>query len=326
LNGNLKLTIIVSNHHGANAPNITAGFDRTFGPAFYYFNHGARNSTLAELRRDATRYADPEWGQPFYDAVAPFVSGYISPSKRGKFRGKLSLPKEAKNAIAILSASEIDVQDNAASPNSYQYWSKINSEGEVTIPMVVPGIYRMTIQAAGVFGEYIQDNIEITGGKSTPTNAVTASWKEESHGQEAWRIGMPDQSAGDYRHGFAKDKAHPRAPEEYRIFWGAYDFQKDFPSGVRFKVGESVEGRDWNYVHWSEFNGRGGGNVSDWRVIWSQGNQTQTQGSKATLTIQLAGVKTASGNSHILENGKPWPDLPFTVLVNNQQIDVWDIP
>lgn len=188
--------------------------------------------------------------------------------------------------------------------------------------MVVPGKYRMTVQAEGVFGKFIRDGIEI-GGKSGAV-PVLASWEEERHGYEIWRIGTPDQSAGEYRHGFAKDKKHSRGPQEYRIFWGAYNYEKDFPDGVRFKIGESVEAEDWNYVHWSEFNGRGGANVSDWNIAWHQSNKTQ--GSTATLTVQLAGVKTTSGNSHVLEGGKPWPDLPFTVLVNGQQLETWKIP
>jgi rhamnogalacturonan endolyase len=93
---------------------------------------------------------------------------------------------------------------------------------------------------------------------------------------------------------------------------------------VQFKIGESVEAEDWNYVHWSEFNGRGGANVSDWSIIWHQSDDVR--GSKAILTLQLAGVKTASGNSHVFEGGKPWPDLPFTVLVNGQQLEPWNIP
>jgi rhamnogalacturonan endolyase len=31
---------LVSNHHGNGTPNITNGFDRTFGPFYYHFNSG----------------------------------------------------------------------------------------------------------------------------------------------------------------------------------------------------------------------------------------------------------------------------------------------
>lgn len=306
----------MSNHYGANVPNITAGFDRTFGPAYYYFNHGSSNTTLAELRHDAAQYASPIWNLPFYEAISGFVPGYVSPSKRTTFNAQISLPHGADKATVILSADGLDFQDNAATPNAYQYWSPVSSTGQVRIPMVVPGKYRMTIQARGVFGDFVLDGVDVGGG-------VMVSWKEESSGQELWRLGIPDHSAGEFRHGFARDKQHSLAPQEYRIYWGAYNYEKDFPNGVRFRIGESDQAEDWNYVHWSEFKGS---NTSDWAISWHQSTGMKAS-SKATLTVQLAGVKGISGNSHVPSgNGKPWPDLPFVVLVNNQQLETWNIP
>jgi rhamnogalacturonan endolyase len=311
----------VSNHHGATVPNITAGFDRTFGPAYYYFNHGSKTSTLADLRSDALKLSAPTWNTEFYNAVAQHVPGYNAPATRGVFKGRFTLPPKAKNGVAILSVSGIDVQDNAATHNAFQYWSKLGNDGAVEIPMVVPGTYRLTLYADGVFGEYFQDNIEIKGGSTNPT--VTATWQETKSGKELWRLGTPDHSAGEYRHGFARDTGHTQQPEEYRIVWINYDFRKDFPGGVRFKIGQSKEERDWNYVHWSEFGGVGGENVSDWRILW---DQNSTVAGKATFTVQLAGVKTASGNSHVIEDGKAYPNLPFDVLINGRKLESWNIP
>ncbi|TLD39160.1 rhamnogalacturonate lyase precursor [Venturia nashicola] len=308
---------MVSNHRGANAPNLTAGFDKTFGPAYYYFNHGSSNSTLAELRHDAAQFANPTWNLPFYEAISGFVPGYVPPSKRTTFKARISLPRNAKKATVILSADGIDVQDNAAKPNAYQYWGRVaTSTGEVSIPMVVPGKYRMTVEAQGVFGDFVLDGVDI--GKK-----IVKSWKEESSGQELWRIGTPDFSAGEFRHGYARDRKHSLAPQEYRIYWRSYDYLKDFPNGVHFRIGESNPAEDWNYVHWSEFDKI---NTSNWTISWHQGTMTNAS-SKATLTVQLAAVKSVSGNSHVSSGKeKSWPDLPFTVLVNNQQLKTWNIP
>jgi rhamnogalacturonan endolyase len=303
-------------------PNITADFDRTFGPAYYYFNHGSKNSSLAELRTDALKLSGATWNTEFYDAIALHVPNYNAPATRGTFKGKFTLPPNAKNAVAILSVTGVDVQDNAVSHDSFQYWSKIERDNSVEIPMVVPGTYRLTIYADGVFGEYFQDGIEIKGG-SHSNPIVTATWQETTAGKEIWRIGTPDHSAGEFRHGYARDTDHTQKPEQYRIVWLNYDFRKDFPGGVRFKIGQSKEERDWNYVHWSEFGGVGGENVSDWRILWDQ-NSNGT--GKATFTVQLAGVKTASGNSHVIEDGKAFPSLPFGVLVNGKALESWNIP
>jgi rhamnogalacturonan endolyase len=274
------------------------------------------------LRTEALKLSAPTWNTEFYNAVAEYVPGYIAPVKRGTFRGKFELPANAKNSLAILSVTGIDVQDNAAVHDSHQYWSKIGADGTVEIPMVVPGTYRLTIYADGIFGEYSQDNIEVRGGNNT-TPIVTATWKEVTSGKEIWRIGSPDHSSGEFRHGFTRDTGHTQQPEEYRIVWLNYDFKKDFPGGVRFKIGQSKEAHDWNYVHWSEFGGVGGENVSDWRILW---DQKSTLAGKATFTVQLAGVKTASGNVHVIEDGKVYPNLPFGVAVNGKKLESWQIP
>jgi rhamnogalacturonan endolyase len=117
---------------------MTVGFDRTFGPAYYYFNHGSPSSTIAELRQDAVGHASPTWDITFYETVAPYFPGFFPPSKSGTFKGQISIPVKAKNAIVILSTDGMDVQDNAANPNGCQYWSAIGPDDEVEIPLIVP--------------------------------------------------------------------------------------------------------------------------------------------------------------------------------------------
>ncbi|QDS67432.1 hypothetical protein FKW77_000300 [Venturia effusa] len=289
----------VSQHSGGNVPNITAGFDRTFGPAYFYFNHGAWNSTVYDLRHDAEQYSSPTWNLPFYEAIAPSVPGYVAPSKRITFKARILLPQSAEKAVVTLSANGRDFQDNADRPNDYQYWAPVaKATGEVSIPMVVPGKYRMTIQARGVFGEFIQDDVNID-------DETTVSWEEESAGRELWRIGIPDRSAGEFRHGFARDRLHSLHPQEYRIFWRAYDYIKDFPNGVHFKIGESTEAEDWNYAHWDQFNSI---NTSDWKISWHQNGEQA--GSEATLTVQLAAAKLGNANATITQEA-----LPCTMVI-----------
>lgn len=319
----------VSNHHGASVPELGPGFDRTFGPAYYYFNHGAPGSSLQESRSDAARFADPTWAKAFYNNVARHVQGYVPPSNRGTFRAKVKLPPTASKPIAILSASELDFQDNSYAPDHGQYWVPIDANGNVDIPMVVPGVYRLTLLASGIFGEYIEDHITIAP-DSLRNPRISVTWYEESLSRDSidvWRLGNPDSTSGEFRHGYARDLAHKLQPQEYRIFWGAYDFVKDFPDGVRFRIGESVEARDWNYVHWSNFNGQRGAKIRDWHILWTQNNIT-TSGRRALLTIQLAAAKTLSGNSHIpsVLGGKGWSDLVYKVIVNKKPLEPWRIP
>ncbi|CCO29156.1 putative rhamnogalacturonate lyase B OS=Aspergillus terreus (strain NIH 2624 / FGSC A1156) GN=rglB PE=3 SV=1 [Rhizoctonia solani AG-1 IB] len=285
---------IVSNHHGDTAPNITHGFDRTFGPFFYYFNSG-KNASLDALRDDAEKYADPEWNAAFYDSIASSVPNYVTTSRRGTFSLSVSIPAEAERTIAILSVDGLDPQDNAQDTTAYQYWGDVSNSGSLTIPRVKEGTYRLTIYADGIFGQYEEDGIVIAAGKDTKHEV---KWIPESAGKELWRIGTPDKTAGEFRHGFARDPSRPLHPQEYRIYWGQWDFPTDFPNGINYTIGKSDASKDWNYVHWSVFGPSYtraeavSTNMNNWTINFEHANATGAD-STGTLTIQLAGAKSS---------------------------------
>ncbi|KAH7110011.1 hypothetical protein B0J13DRAFT_662488 [Dactylonectria estremocensis] len=168
----------MSGHHGAPMPNITYGFDRTWGPQFYYFNKGDKDTTLAELRADAAQYASPEWNVDFYDSIAHHVPNYAPSSKRATFKGNIKLPKGAEKPIIVLSENKQDFQLNVFSTKSLQYWAEVDKSRRFTIPQVVEGTYRVTIYADGVFGWFIQDDVKI----SRSHNSKGFTWREDSAG------------------------------------------------------------------------------------------------------------------------------------------------
>ncbi|KAI5919859.1 rhamnogalacturonate lyase [Camillea tinctor] len=324
---------IVSNHHGDQTPNITNGFDRTFGPHYYYFNHFPEGADLMTLREDAAQYADSQWNSDFYDSIADHVPNYVPSSQRGTWEVKVDLPENAKSPIAVLSQNGVDFQDNVFDTKAYQYWAEIDGTGHATIPRVKADTYRITIYAGGVFGQYIQDDLKIVAGE---TQTTQIEWKEESAGQEIFRIGTPDKSSGEYRHGYERDPTHPLHPEQYRIYWAVYDFVDDFPDGVTFKVGESDAAKDLNYVHWSVFGGYansirseayyGQGNVNNWTILFDLDKNQFDQKSQATFTVQLAGAKTAAGNTDVFNASEPYANLPYTVNINGEDLEPWVIP
>lgn len=325
---------IVSNHHGAPTPNITNGFDRTFGPGYYYFNKGAEGSTLAESRSDAEKYADDGWALEFYDSIAEHVPGYVAPSKRGAWKGKVRLPKGSKRPIAVLSQTGVDYQDNVLDTTSHQYWADIDPKsGKVEIKNVKPGDYRLTVYADGIFGQHEQEAITVKAGKTTETNV---KWQAESAGKELWRIGYPDKSGGDWKHGYERDPDHPLHPEEYRIYWAAYDYLDDFPDGVTFDIGDSGEVEDINYVHWSVFGGKANsnrpepvyadGNINNWTVLFDLSEKQLKKVSTATFTVQLAGAKTVAGNLDTFNASEPYWNFDYNVVVNGEGLEPWTIP
>ncbi|ORY59706.1 polysaccharide lyase family 4 protein [Pseudomassariella vexata] len=325
---------LVSNHHGDGTPNVTDGFDRTFGPQYYHFNKGAVGGSWRELRDEAVEYASPDWNADFYDTIAQYVPNYVPTSGRGSWKARVELPEGANNAIAVLAQNSVDFQDNVIDPSAYQYWADIGShDGTVQIDRVKAGIYRLTIYADGIFGDFIQDNIVVTAGQMTDSESLV--WTPESAGKELWRIGTPDKAAGEWKHGVSKDTTSALQPPEYRIYFGAYDYITDFPDGVNFHVGTSDTG-DFNYIHWSVFGGfanlwrpdqvEGHGEINNWTVTFDVAAKDIEKTTEATFTVQLAGAKTAAGNTDVFNATQLYNDLPFVVVVNGKELEPWVIP
>ncbi|KAI8633402.1 polysaccharide lyase family 4 protein [Xylariaceae sp. FL1651] len=323
---------ISSNHHG-NQPNVTNGFDRTFGPQYYYFNRFPAGADLKVLRDDAAQYADPMWNVEFYDSIARHVPNYVPTKNRGTLELQVDLPRTACNVLVVLAQNGMDFQDNVFDTEAYQYWAEVDDTGHAIVERVKAGTYRLTIYADGIFGEYIQDDIEIPAGA---VQTIQARWKEETAGEEIFRIGTPDKSSGEYKHGYARDPTHPLHPEQYRIYWPVYDFVDEFPDGVAFKVGQSKVAEDLNYVHWSVFGGLGNslrpdtyvgnGNVNNWTLLFDIDDAQISDKDIATFTVQLAGAKTAAGNTDVYNASEPHANLLYTVNVNGQDLEPWVIP
>lgn len=197
--------------------------------------------------------------------------------------------------------------------------------GAVHIADVVPALYRATLYADGVFGEWSRDGVR-SDAHASAAAAFAASWpREEAAGREAWRIGVPDRSSGEFRHGYARDAsvAARRWPlQEYRLFYKLFDFTADFPRGVNYRVGVSKPERDWNYAQWSNPSG-----AAAWRMSWN-GSTVPAAGGNATLTVQLAGVRTSTGNEHYLVEGQvaKYLNLELNANVNGKNVGSWFIP
>lgn len=287
---------------------------------------------METLRKDALRFYSPTWNTPFYDSIAQHVPNYVPSTSRTTWTGHINLPTGAQRPIAVLSANGSDFQDNAFDTKAYQYWSDIDpTTGHVSIPAVKPGTYRLTVYSDGIFGQYIQDNITIAAG-NLPT--AHAHWTEETAGSEIFRIGTPDKSSGEYLHGYTPDPNHPLHPSQYRAYWATHDFPSDFPNGVVYHVGKSNPAVHFNYVHWSVFGGYADSlrpkpyyqDVNNWTVVWEMDAWTFEKKREATFTVQLAGAKTAMGNTDVFNASQPYSNLPYTVVVNGHELEPWIIP
>lgn len=322
----LLYNIIVSNHHGDKTPNITNGFDRTWGPSIYHFNQGG---SIQSLRGDAEQYGSIYYASQFYDDIASHVPGYVTTQQRGSWKAKINLPDGACKPIAVLTVPGYDFQDNAYAPEGYQYWADIGPDGTVCIDRVKAGDYRLTVYAEGIFGDFVHEIVTIKAQQETDTGSLT--WNPESHGTEMWRIGIPDRSAGEYKHGYAKIQDRPLHPPQWRMYWGQYDYINDFPNGVNFHVGTSDVAEDFNYVQWSSFGGTltrpeivNSPTINNWTVTFDLDDMSWAK--NATLTIQFAGVSTTAGNGGTYDAKLPYQNLPITPVINGHALQPFVVP
>jgi rhamnogalacturonan endolyase len=234
---------------------------------------------------DAEKRASLSSYSAFYDSIAHLIPNFIPPSSRGIVSLSITLPKAAKDAVAILSAEDYDFAQNVLDESAYQYWGDVDESGNVRISEVRPGRYRLTMYAKGekticpaqendvahrhdigVFGSYVKKGVVISERKTTTLHNL--HWAEERFGgcfivlapattptpfvrsslrigTELWRLGTPDRSSGELQHGYARESNKTYHPEQYRVYWGAYNFTREFPKGVRFEIGKSDPATDW---------------------------------------------------------------------------------
>ncbi len=301
--GPTLLNMLVSGHYGSKTPNVSGDWHRTYGPFLLYVNKAA---TLAAARADAKKYADPSFDRAFYDALA--LPGYATSAQRGTVTGRLAVALHGVSAagtVIVLDSPHTDFQ-RAVDAGSYQYWTRAGADGAFRLGGVRAGQYRLTAYKPGTFGEYDFDNVQVAAGRASALGTLT--WTPPAHGVEIWRIGTPDRTAQEFRHG-----------SEYRYYWGGYDFAKDFPQGVHYVVGQSRADTDWNYTQWGAWPpfSKTAPHAADWDVQFDLPATRISSAGAATLTVAIASIMNAHHDAHL------------TVSVNGdspaQRFD-WTIP
>ncbi|KAJ7207040.1 galactose mutarotase-like protein [Mycena pura] len=307
-----------SSHQGAATSNLTnEGYDRTWGPQYLYFNKG-QQASLPTLRADAEVAADFSKYAEFYQSIAHLIPGFTPPAARGALTlSHMSLPAAAEDPVAVLSAPGLDFPRNVLNLKALQYWADVDADGSLRISDVAAGTYRLTVYAKGVFGSFIHEGVEVRAGKTTTLEGL--KWTEEKAGKEIWRIGIPDKSAGEFKHGFELDPNKTFHPQQYRSYWGAYSFVNDFPQGVNFVVGKSDVLTDWNYAQIAT-----AGQKVNFTILFDL-PEAPPANSTATFTLQLAGASGVTGNEDF--STARFASFPLATSVNNlTDALVWTIP
>jgi rhamnogalacturonan endolyase len=298
--GPIILKLLYSHHYGSRGAFVSGQWLKVFGPVFVYLNKADDGQALwKNAKREHERHCaawpyawlkHSEYAVQRAQVCGRFVG--TEPARLDEGCVVLARPREQRG---------LDWQQQGA--EDYIYRAGIDTDGSFRIPAVRKGSYTLYALATDMVGEFRQGNISVdTAGE---LNLGELQWQARSFGNLLWRIGRPDRSAAEFRHG-----------DDYR-HWGLwFNYASEYPADVDFTINESRERRDWNYAHmavWEEEGGwkpriqpadkTGSGNwrLPTWKIRFRCDKPMRGQ---ATLTLALASV-SGDGGLAIGLNGKP---------------------
>ncbi len=296
--GPIMLKLMYSSHFGSSGSYIEGDWKKIYGPCFVYLNKEKDSDVLwadAKLKADEIRKAWPfSWMKhPLYPVKRANVSG--------SFKG-IESAAPAKGWVVLAEPEEkrgLSWQQQGA--DTYIYRAPIHDDWAFEIPAVRKGKYTLYAFADDIVGEFRKDNVVVDS--SGKTDLGNLKWTPRKNGKLLWRIGKPNRSAAEFKHG-----------DEYRQ-WGLwFKYRTDFPDDVDFTIGKSNEKKDWNYAQmltwespdgWKpeilpiKESGRGHWRAPQWKIRF---NCEERMKGKATLTLGIAGA--SPGALGIKLNGK----------------------
>jgi hypothetical protein len=240
-----------SAHEGGAETAFAAGEVRNhlFGPYYIHFNgFNGVNTTQLSLYNDAVSTIPSCLN--FYDTETILQSnGYVPRPSRGTLQAKIASPvwsASAADNMVMLTDNSTYFQESA---NNYQYWGYADASGNVTIPNVMPGTYRLTSYIDGQWGLFHQDNVVITGDQTTTVTAAFAP-RNFSTQPPIWTIGIPDRSAHEFVNGHNAAGGDVR---DYLAIGNYWQFLTPGKGALIYNVANNDWATTWPFIHFGHF-------------------------------------------------------------------------
>ncbi|TDD95734.1 polysaccharide lyase family protein [Flavobacterium cellulosilyticum] len=293
------LNMLGGTHYGQGTETaVAAGEDwqKTYGPFLIYCNKvpaGTANASLT-LWEDAKAKAKTEqeaWPFSWHNN-----SAYTKESGRGTVTGKLVINDtgnpnaSAANTwvgLAIPPTGSGNVINFQAWSKNYQFWVKTDSNGNFSIPHVLPGTYSLFAFGPEAIGQLSLSNYTtVTAGNTNALGMV--NWTPTRVAPTVWEMGTPDRTASEFKHGtdWWTSNTYPNPN------WAKFmDYISEFPNDVDFTIGQSNLATDWNFVQPSSTNVP----ISNptWNVNFNL-DTAPTVGSTASVYVALATNNSAA--------------------------------
>jgi fibronectin type 3 domain-containing protein len=247
--------------HGLGPTNTTVAAGQVYvkmiGPFYTYINTGTNHN---QLWADAQAKGAQEVAKWPYAWVNEPESDYNR--IRGTVTGQMTTTtgQSTANAVVILGLPVSTTYPDWIWQGciNYLYWTTADANGNFTIPKVDPGTYTLYSYVPGVFstgsnasgvtvagpglptasnyGEYIQDNVVVTG--SSTTSLGTIAWSPLRAQNVLFQLGIPDHTTAEFRFG-----------DLMKQFGLWFRYYNEVGSGVlNFNVGTSNAANNWYYA------------------------------------------------------------------------------
>ena len=339
--GNLLVNNFLTNEVGQGSDGTLAAnevWTKTTGPWFVYLNNVSSsitdpNQAAQALFNDATAQAAAEHSAwPYSWFINP---AYPQASGRGTVTGQLVIDDASGNRNPPVQGTWVGlVQQPTTSTGTYdfqkwlkpyQYFAQTDSGGNFTIPNVIAdslsnysGTYTLYAYGPGIAGTFMSQPttgglppleldmaspavaVTVTAGQTTALGAIT--WNAHRIGATVFELGVPDRTAGEFRHGedYWAPQMAPKLGYPTGVWGGEMYYPIEFPNGVTYTAGTSRWTTDWNYVLPTLQNPAGVYQPSSGTINF---NLASNPVANAQASIYLGGAGDQGGNIIISVNG-----------------------
>ncbi|MDQ2800165.1 MAG: polysaccharide lyase family 4 protein [Armatimonadota bacterium] len=285
--------MLYAEHYNGKGFTIPHGqeWSKIYGPWLLYLNHKATGD--ADWA-DAKAQAQAEEAAWPYSWLAS--REYPSESGRGAVTGRLVVRDPLKPALKAagawvgLALPEETAGNWQFQGKDYQYWTRAGADGRFILPHVRPGAYTLYAFTTGAVGEYSHTQIVVRAGASRPLGTLT--WNVPHPGRRIlWEIGVPDRSAGEFRHGHT----------DYFTPYLFTEFPQELPNPLEYDVTRGDWAAAWNYAQTTYGDGKAGV-AWKWRIHFPLSAVPQGD---STLTLAFASSDQSRLNIYVNDESAP---------------------
>ncbi|CAI9110032.1 OLC1v1009992C1 [Oldenlandia corymbosa var. corymbosa] len=300
---------------------------KVFGPVLSYLNRELDNVEPYLLWEDAKEQALREiqkWPYNF-----PLSPDFPRADKRATIRGRLLVSDRflkienfpAKSAYVGLARPGLpgSWQSDA---KGYQFWTRVDNEGNFTIRNIRAGNYNLYAWVPGVFGDYKYElNIDLLPGDISDLGDL--SFRPPRNGPTIWEIGIPDRTAAEF---YVPDAAlglanslYVNHTEKYRQY-GLWERYTDlYPlQDLIYRVGHSNYQNDWFFAHVNRRVARNKYVATSWQISFDMDEVLSS--ANYTLRLALASATMAEVQVRVNDESSVVPDFTTGLIGSDSAI------